>query len=168
MDISKTLRAVVLLDNDGKQNLARYFDGKLATKQFERKVFVRTKMNRTKEEILVVDNLLIMHKFVCDNHIYVIGNRGENPMVLDALLNCLVDVVTALMSKGSERQSAKNNRLSQLILALDEICDEGLILEVDSNLVLQRVLLKDEVVEQSMAQKIQSATEHIRFPWIRS
>lgn len=168
MDITRTLKAIVMLDSDGKRNLARYFDSNLMTRQFERKLFVKTKMNRTKDEILVIDGLLLMHKFVCDNHIYVIANRGENPMLLDAVLNCLVDVVTALMGKIGERQSSKSNHLSQLILALDEICDEGLILEIDSNLVLQRVLLKDDTAEQTMAQKIQSATEHIKFPWIRS
>lgn len=167
MDITNTLKAIILLDVEGKRFVANFYDEKLNTKQFERKLFVKTKMNRTRDEILVIDGLLVVHKFLLDYHLYVISNRSENPMVLDSVMSCVADVLSSLMSKNTERHSIRN-RLAHIIIALDEISDNGLILEMDSNLILQRVLLKDDVAEQSMAQKIQSATEHIRFPWLRS
>lgn len=167
MDITSTLKAVVMLDSDGQRILASHFTEQTNSKQFERKLFVKTKSLRIKDEILVIDDFLVIHRFVTSIHFYVIGSKDENPLMLDAVLNCLVEVVTSLSNKVVERQSVMDN-LSQVILAMDEICDNGLVLETDSNLVLQRICLKDDMAEQSMAQKIQSATEQFKFPWIRS
>lgn len=167
MDILNTLKAIVILDADGSRLLSRSFDGKSSSSQFERKLFIKTKSRKIKDDVLVLDNFLIVHRFVTDLHLYVIGNKNENPLVLDSFLNCLVEVIMTLLNKNAERQSIFDH-LTQIVIALDEMCDNGLILETDSNLVLQRVTLKDDIVEQSMARKLQSATEHIKFPWIRS
>lgn len=166
MDITKTLKSILILDLDGNKILSRTFDETINTKKYERKLFVSTKTHRVKDEILVIDNTLVSHQFIIDLHFYVIGNKNENPLILSSVLDCLVEVITSLTSKNVERQSILGN-LSKIILALDEICENGLILETDSNLVLQRVCLKDDVTEQTMAQKLQNATEQLKFPWIR-
>lgn len=167
MDIMNTLKAIIILDADGGRTLSRSFDSKTSSAQFERKLFVKTKSRKIKDDVLVVDNFLVVHRFVTDLHLYVIGGKNENPLVLDSFLNCLVEVIMSLLNKNAERQSIFDH-LTQVVIALDEMCDNGLVLETDSNLVLQRVTLKDDIIEQSMARKIQSATEHIKFPWIRS
>lgn len=168
MNITQTLKAIILLDAEGNRILGKYFDEETNTMQFERKIFVNTKSQKIRDEVIVVKNTLIIHKFVTDIHLYVVGNRAENPLILDSILRCLVDVITSLVSKNVERKTIQDH-MSQIILALDEICDNGMILETDPNLVYQRVTSKDEVIEaQSMAQRLQSATGHIRFPWIRS
>lgn len=168
MDITNTLKAIVILDSEGKETLSKYFDEQIITKQFEKKLFIKTKSHRIKDEILIIDNLLVVHRFVVNLHLYVIGNRGENPLILDSVATCLVEVMSTLLNTKSVEPKSVYDNLTQVILALDEMCEDGLIIETDPNLVLQRVCLKDEVMEQSMAQKIQSATEHIKFPWIRS
>lgn len=167
MDITKALKAILILDIDGSKILARFFDEATNTKQYVKKLFLNTKTHRTKDEILMIDSTIVVHRFVTDLHFYVIGARNENPLILDACLNCLVEVISSLSNKNLERQILFEH-LDQAILALDEICDSGMILETDSNLVLQRVCLKDDAMEQTMAQKLQSATEQFKFPWIRS
>lgn len=166
MDILSTLKGIIILDADGVRSLSRSFDGKTSTAEFEKKLFIKTKSRKIKDDVLVVDNFLVVHRFVTDLHLYVIGGKNENPLVLDTFLNCLVEVIMSLLNKNAERQSIFDH-LTQVTIALDEMCDNGLVLETDSNLVLQRVTLKDDIVEQSMARKIQSATEHIKFPWVR-
>lgn len=168
MDITNTLKAIIILDSEGKETLSKYFSDQITTKQFEKKLFIKTKTHRIKDEILIIDNLLIVHRYVVNLHLYVVGNRGENPLILDSVATCLVEVMSTLLSTKSVEPKSIYDNLTQVILALDEICEDGLIIETDPNLVIQRVCLKDEVIEQSMAQKIQSATEHIKFPWIRS
>lgn len=167
MDITGTLKAIITLDADGKRLATRYFDEKTSTRQFERKLFIRTKSSRIKEDILMLDGFLILHKFINDVHVYVVGRKNENPLILDSVLRCFSETVTKLLDKSVERQTFLSH-LSQIILAIDEISDNGMILETDSNLVLQRISLKDDVSEQTMAQKLQSATETFRFPWSRS
>lgn len=167
MDIANTLKAIIILDATGQKAIAKYFDPKTSSQQFERKLFVKSKSQKIKDEILTVDGMLIVHRYACDLHLYVVGNRNENPLILDSVLNCIVEVINSMLNKNVGAQSLREH-LTEIILAMDEICENGLILETDSNLVLERVSLKDELMEQSYAQKIQSATEHIRFPWLRS
>lgn len=169
MDITKTLKAIVILDADGKRTLSKYFEEKISSRPFERSLFLKTKSHKVKDEILVVDNMLVVHRFVADLHLYVIGGNLENPLVLDSVLNCLAEVVSVMLqNKGLEQRQSVYDHMSQLIIAMDEMCDNGTILETDPNLVMERVSLKADVVEQSYAQRIQMATEHIKFPWIRS
>lgn len=166
-DITKTVRAIVLLDIDGNRIAGRAYDDDIYKKQFERKLFIKTKGHRIKDEILLLEDMLAVHRFVADFHIYVIGYRNENPMILETISDCLLDVIKLLSVKTVDRSVVENHK-AQLILAMDEICDNGIILETDPDLVHSRVILKDDSMEPSMARKLQSATELIRFPWIRS
>lgn len=167
MDITGTIKAIITLDADGKRLATRYFDEKASTRQFEKKLFVRTKSSRIKDDILMLDGFLILHRFITDVHIYIVGRKSDNPLILDSVLRCFAETVTTLLIKNVERQAFLNH-LSEIILAIDEICDNGMIIETDPNLVLQRISLKDDLSEQTMAQKLQSATEQFRFPWSRS
>lgn len=167
MDITKTAKAILILDSDGKRILANFFEEKIDDGKFERQLFAKTKSPRIKDDILIIGDYLIVHKFVSDLHMYVIGNKNENPLILDSVLNCLNESLNSLLNKNVERQTVFKH-LSQVILAMDEMCDSGLLLETDSNLIIERVSLKDNTVEPTMAQKMMGATEYIRFPWVRS
>lgn len=164
------IKSILVLDLDGTKIIGRDYDELIgSSKQYQKKLFVNTKTHRVKDEILMIDHTLVVHQFITDLHFYVIGNRNENPLLLDSVLECLVEVVGSLTNKNIDRQQVLNN-MAKIILALDEICGDGLILETDSKLVLQRVCLKDDAGagEQTMAQKLQSATEQFKFSWIRS
>lgn len=152
MDIMSTLKAIIILQTDGRRTLAKYYDEKINAKQFERRLFAKTKTPKSKDEILVMDGVLVVHKFITDSHIYVVGGRNENPLVLDSVLNCLVEVIDTLSSNSMNSNTVLSN-LSRIILALDEICDGGLILEVDSNLVLQRITATNEDSGESITQR---------------
>lgn len=153
MDIMSTLKAIIILQTDGRRSLAQYYDDKLNPKQFERHLFAKTKAPKSKDEILVLDGVLVVHKFITDSHFYVVGGRNENPLVLDTVLNCLVEVIDALSSSSMSSGNTVLSNLSRIILALDEICDGGLILEVDSNLVLQRITATNEDSGESITQR---------------
>lgn len=167
MDITKTLKGAIIYDLEGNRMFSKVFDDSTINKQYERKLFGKTRSQRTKDEILVLDNTLVAHKFVNQFHFYIVGNKNENPLVLDTVLECLVEVITSLLNKSLDKQTFQK-KLAQVALAFDEICDNGIILETDSDLVLQRVCLKEDLAEQTLAQKLQSATEQFKFPWIRS
>lgn len=167
MDITKTLKAVFIQDLEGVRAFSKIFDESVGTKQYQKKLFSKTKTHKIKDDILVLDNTLVVHKFVNEFHFYVVGGRNENPIILDSVLECLVEVITSLLDKSLDKATFQK-KLAQVVLAFDEICDNGIILETDSNLVIQRVCLKDDLSEQTMAQKLHSATEQFKFPWIRS
>lgn len=167
MDITKTLKGVIIQDLEGFVAFAKIFDDVVSSKQYERKLFSKTRTNKIKDEILVLDGTLVAHKFINEFHFYVIGPRNECPLILESVLECIIEVITSLLNKTFDKLTFQK-KLSQIVLAFDEICENGMILETDSNLVLQRVCLKDDVAEQTITQKLQSATEQFKFPWIRS
>lgn len=168
IDLTRSLKAVFILDIDGQRCLGRVFDDEICTRGFEKKLYGSTKLQKIKDEIMIVEDTLVVHKFVTDLHFYVVGQKTENPLILDSVLRCLIESATELCSpKLLEKQILLDN-LSKMILVLDEICDNGIILETDSNLVIQRVCLKTDMTELTVAQKLQSASETFKFPWIRS
>lgn len=167
MDITKTLKGAIIYDLEGNRMFSKIFDESIDDKQYEKTLLAKTRKQRIKDEILILDNTLVVHKFVNELHFYIVGCKGENPLVLDSVLECLVDVITSLLNKSVERHSFQK-KLAQIVLAFDEICDNGMIIEIDSSQVLSRVCLKDDLAEQTMTQRLQSATEQFKFSWIRS
>lgn len=147
-----TIKAIIFLQIDGKRSLATYYDDSINQKQFERHLYTKTKTPKAKDEIIVLDGMLVVHRFITDSHIYVVGGRNENPLVLDCVLNCIVEVVGSLSGNNLVNNTILDN-LSRVILALDEICDSGLILEIDPGLVLQRVTAANEESVESVAQR---------------
>lgn len=164
MDIISNLKAIIIFNLNGKRALAKFYDEKFDTKQFERQLYAKTKSQKTRDEVFAIDDALIVHRCVSELHIYVVGSRKENPLILDKVLSCLAEVASTLLSKGTENKPLTDH-LGQFILAFDEICDQGTILETDPNLVLDRVCLKENVAEQTLASVLQSASD-MRFPWI--
>lgn len=150
MNVMNTIKAIIILQMDGRRTLATYYDETLNSRQFERRLFAKTKTPKAKDEILAVDGVLVVHKFNKDSHIYVVGSRSENPLVLDSVSNCLVEVIKKLSSDSSLGNTVLDN-LKRVILALDEMCDGGMILEVDHNLVIDRIKPTSVEEESSMA-----------------
>lgn len=150
--ILSTIKAIIFLQIDGRRSLATYYDESINQKQFERHLYTKTKTPKAKDEIIVVDGFLVVHRFITDSHIYVVGGRNENPLILDCVLNCIVEVVNSLAGNSVINNTVLDN-LTRIILALDEICDSGLILEIDPTLVLQRVTATNDESVESMAQR---------------
>lgn len=164
MTVPDVVKAIILLRLDGKRALAKYFDDKINPDRFDRQLFKNT---GTKDEVLVIDKFFVAHRCVADLHVYVAGNK-DVPLMLNQLLCCITEAIFTLMSRNPEQQSLNEN-LDQLILAIDEVCNEGIVTELDPEIILKTVSSRDgNVSEQSMVQVIQSATEHLKFPWIRS
>lgn len=167
----ETVKAIIILGQDGKRILARFFDSQISAKTFDAKLFAKTKSQKAKnEDIVMLDSYLCLHRNVCETNIYVVGGRKENPLVLHKLLHCLSEVVSSLCtSKSQYEQQQIHEHMSQIILALDEVCDEGIILETDPDQILSKISQKEGAADSSMAAQVfQSATEHIKFAWMRS
>lgn len=169
MDFLKSLKAIILLDMDGNRLMVRNYDECTNSPAFEKKLFMKTRGHKTNEELLTLDRMIVIHGFFVDFHLYVIGHRNENPIILESISECFVDVMKMLTSKATLEMDVIQNYKTQLILALDEICDnDGLILETDPNLVYSRIIFKTDSTEPTMVRKLQNASELIKFPWSRS
>uniref|UniRef100_A0AAX7UBC0 Coatomer subunit zeta n=1 Tax=Astatotilapia calliptera TaxID=8154 RepID=A0AAX7UBC0_ASTCA len=78
-----TVKAVLILDNDGDRLYAKYYDDTYPTvkeqKAFEKNIFNKT--HRTDSEIALLEGLTVVYKSNIDLFFYVIGSSHENEVI---------------------------------------------------------------------------------------
>lgn len=82
-----------------------------------------------------------------------------------SVLNCLYDSVSQILRKNVEKRAVLES-LDIVMLAMDEICDGGIIIDADSSSVVSRVALRSDDIplgEQTVAQVTNAI--HSMFWW---
>ncbi|NXV58727.1 COPZ1 protein, partial [Molothrus ater] len=164
-----TVKAIIILDNDGERLFAKYYDDTYPSvkeqRAFEKNIFSKT--HRSDSEIALLDGLTVVYKSSIDLYCCVIGSATQNELMLTAVLNCLFDSLSQMLSleggipclgcplgvpwcqpcplgvprKNVERRALLDN-MEGLFLAVDEIVDGGVILESDPQQVVHRVAVR--------------------------
>merc|ERR1712110_626412 len=128
-----TVKGILILDNDGKRILAKYYDAEsfpntAAQKKFEKSLF--TKTHKANAEIIMLDGFTCLYKSSVDLFFYVIGSGQENELLLMAVLDCLFNSVSGILRKNVDKKSLCDN-MEVIMLAMDEMIDNGMIMESD-------------------------------------
>ncbi|KAK9281947.1 hypothetical protein L1049_004856 [Liquidambar formosana] len=167
-----SIKNILLLDSEGKRVAVKYYSdddwptnsAKLA---FEKSVFTKTQKTnaRTEAEIAMLENNIIVYKFVQDLHFFVTGGDDENELILATVLQGFFDAVTLLLRNNVEKREALEN-LDLILLCLDEIVDGGMILETDANIIAGKVATHSmdagaPLSEQTITQALATAHEHL-------
>ena len=167
-----TIKGILILDNEGTRVWGKYYDPEIFPSLKEQTTFEKslfTKTEKANAEILMLDGLTILYKNNVDLYFYVLGGPRENELVLLSVLNCVFESISQIVRKDVEKRTVFDN-LGVILLAMDEICDGGIILEANANEVVSRVALRNEDVpigEQTVDQVIQSAKEQIKWSLFR-
>lgn len=122
-----TVKAMVILDNDGNRILAKYYDKNVFPTVKEQKLYEKNLFNKTHRaatEIIMLDGLTCVYKSNVDLFFYVMGSTHENELILLSVLNCLFDTINLILKKNVEKRALLEN-LDIVMLAFDEICDGG-------------------------------------------
>ncbi|NXX18835.1 COPZ1 protein, partial [Podargus strigoides] len=159
-----TVKAVIILDNDGDRLFAKYYNDTYPSvkeqKAFEKNIFNKT--HRTDSEIALLEGLTVVYKSSIDLYFYVIGSSHENELMLTAVLNCLFDSLSQMLRYegcwgghpwvlgghpwGPPRKNVEKRALLEnmegLFLAVDEIVDGGVVLESGPQQVVHRVAVR--------------------------
>ncbi|XP_055243710.1 coatomer subunit zeta-2 isoform X2 [Gorilla gorilla gorilla] len=166
-----TIKAVFILDNDGRRLLAKYYDDTFPSMKeqmvFEKNVFNKT--SRTESEIAFFGGMTIVYKNSIDLFLYVVGSSYENELMLMSVLTCLFESLNHMLRKNVEKRWLLEN-MDGAFLVLDEIVDGGVILESDPQQVIQKVNFRADdggLTEQSVAQVLQSAKEQIKWSLLK-
>lgn len=166
-----TVKAILILDQDGNRIIARYYDSAFPTvkeqKAFEKNLFGKT--HKANAEIIMLEGLTCLYRSNVDLYFYVIGSTSENELLLVSVLNCLYDSISHMLRKSVEKKSLLDN-LDGAFMAIDEICDNGIVLESDPVTVTQRIAFRSDDIplgEQTVAQVIQSAKEQLKWSLLK-
>jgi len=166
------IKGILIADYDGSRILAKYYDKDVlpttkAQRAFEKTLFEKTR--RADSEIIMLDGLTCVYKSHVDLFFYVIGSASENEVILMSVLTCLYDSISQILRKDVVSRALMDN-MDIVMLAVDEICDGGILLEADSVAVAQRVALRTDDIplgEQTVAQVLQSAKEQIKWSLLK-
>ncbi|KAL4511606.1 hypothetical protein ABPG72_012451 [Tetrahymena utriculariae] len=162
--ISKVF-SVAVLRNDGSRIYSKYYnqcfpeyfstvkEGDLkdlsVQKAFEKNIFEKSRklvnikaMKPSDTEIFGYGRFTILFKILSDVQIYIMADPDENEALLAAALKCLVDS----MSNFSKEQI--NNKIvcenyEGLILIIDEIIDQGIIVNIEPDVIISRYTMLD-------------------------
>ncbi|KAL6585170.1 Coatomer subunit zeta-1 [Orobanche minor] len=172
-----TIKNIILLDSEGKRVAVKYYSDDWQTNSaklaFEKSVFTKTQKNnaRTEADITMLENNIIVYKFVQDLHFFVTGGDDENELILATVLQGFVDAVTLLLRNNVEVREALEN-LDLILLCLDEIVDGGIVLETDGSIIAGKVAshTTDDgapLSEQTISQALATAREHLTRSLLR-
>ncbi|CAD6217334.1 GSCOCG00004792001-RA-CDS [Cotesia congregata] len=167
-----TIKGMVILDNDGHRILAKYYDKNIFPTSKEQKAFEKNLFNKTHRsntEIIMLDGLTCVYRSNVDLYFYVMGSSYENELILMTVLNCLYDSISQILRRNVEKRAVLDS-LDIALLAMDEICDGGIILDADAASVVGRVALRTDDIplgEQTVAQVLQSAKEQLKWSLLK-
>ncbi|GLT74575.1 hypothetical protein SLA2020_463630 [Shorea laevis] len=165
------VKNILLLDSEGKRVAVKYYSDEWPTNSaklaFEKSLFTKTlKSNaRVEAEITMFDNNIVIYKFVQDLHFYVTGGDEDNELILASVLQGFFDAVALLLRNTVDKREALEN-LDLIYLCLDEIVDQGMILETDASVIAGKVAIQSldagaPLSEQTISQALATARDHL-------
>ncbi|VDM19296.1 unnamed protein product [Wuchereria bancrofti] len=160
-----SIKGIAILDQDGNRILAkvylakvyRYYDDKVFPSAKEQKAFEKSLFQKTckaNAEIILLDGMICVYRSNVDLFFYVMGDADENELILVSALNCLYDSVSLVLRKNVEKKALIDD-MDIAMLIIDEICDNGVLLETEPQAVVSRCALRtDELTfgDQSISQ----------------
>ncbi|KOS16707.1 putative coatomer subunit zeta [Escovopsis weberi] len=149
-----SVQAVLILSTeDGSRIFAKYFspphaaptgaapsphpyNDLKAQKAFEKGLTEKT--NKQTGDIVLYDNRIVLYKLESDVMLYVVGAADENEILLYNTVLALRDSLHLLFKQSVDKRTIVEN-YDLVALAIDEIVDDGIILETDPTIIVQRV-----------------------------
>ena len=125
-------------------------------RSFENKVVSQHSQNST--DAVIVGDALALYKVNNGTYFCIIGSIDENPYILESALDALHQAISTLVRGITDRRTLLEN-LDYVVLVIDEVIDDGILLEVDYQAIVNRVATDTEVPlsDQTFAQAFQSA-----------
>nr|CAG4712269.1 unnamed protein product [Naegleria fowleri] len=141
------IRGVFVLDQNGKRLLSKYYSNDLKSnlrKQLDLEENVSNKTIKSKTpssgecDIIMIDSFNIVFQNVQDIYFFVVGAGYENELVLSEVLSGLIDGLMMLFRNQLTKRTFLEN-FDLIVLALDEVLEDGIIIETDSSAIAQKV-----------------------------
>ncbi|KAG5966767.1 hypothetical protein E4U58_002421 [Claviceps cyperi] len=119
----------------GVGSISPYADLK-AQKAFEKGLIEKTA--KQTGDIILYDNRVVLYKLESDVMIYVVGSLDENEILLYNAVLAIRDSLHLVFKQSVDKRTIIEN-YDLVSLAIDEIVDDGIILETDPTIIVQRV-----------------------------
>ncbi|KAL7672612.1 hypothetical protein ACOME3_007496 [Neoechinorhynchus agilis] len=178
MSSFQTIKAIIIFDTDGEVIFSKYYQPlaydltESATswaKNTYSLIRKSTPGNLNNEIVISSSGHICVYRTIVDLIFAVIGNPEENELLISHFLESFFDVMSIVLKKSMEKKTLLDN-MDSLFVVIDEMCDEGIILDCDSADVAERAASHKEEIpltEQTVAQVIQTAKEQIKWSLLK-
>ncbi|KAG9246659.1 clathrin adaptor complex small chain [Calycina marina] len=122
-------------DKETEDSASAYPDLK-SQKAFEAGLFAKTVKQNA--DIILYDNRVVLYKSESNVMLYVVGSVDENEIMLYNVILSIRDTLHLLFKQTVDRSTITDN-YDLVALAMDEIVDDGIILETDPTIVVTRI-----------------------------
>ena len=90
-------------------------------------------------DIMNVEDYVAIFRCYTDMTIYVLGDaKQDNELVLASVLDTIHECFDHVFKHNIERKSLINN-MTWVILVIDEMIDQGIIMQLDHSIILKRI-----------------------------
>lgn len=146
----ENVKAIVVLDNDGKRLHAKYYSSELSSKTkqeaLEAKLILKRKdagSGHLDANVILLDGTVSVFRTGTDGTtLYIVGSANENELILAAAVDGLYDALDMLLPGDALDKRTILENYEYLFLLVDELVDGGIILEKDPKALCSRVLMK--------------------------
>jgi hypothetical protein len=105
-------------------------------KAFEKGLLEKT--NKSTSDVILYDNRIVVFKMESDVMLYVVGSAEENEVLLYNVVLSMRDALGILFKGATDKRTIVEN-YDLVSLTVDEIIDDGIILETDPVMIASRV-----------------------------
>ncbi|KAJ9624126.1 Golgi-to-ER vesicle coat component [Taxawa tesnikishii (nom. ined.)] len=130
-------------------------------KAFEKGLLEKTSKQTT--DVILYDNRVVMFKTESDVMLYLVAGADENEILLYSVILALRDSLNILLKNSVDKRTIIEN-YDLVSLAIDEIVDDGIILETDPVIVASRVS-RPPVQDMTSVQGIDLSEEGLMKAW---
>ena len=152
-DALPLIQSLHIVNTEGKRVYAQYYGGKHAgtpAKQsaWDAQLLAKTRnVNaRGETEIILLEDSVVLFKTVVDVTFMCCASAMENELIADEVLEALIASTDALLG-GEIEQIAIEENLDVIMLLFDELIDAGIPLELDPQILVQRVNLRGGLLD---------------------
>ncbi|KAL8274338.1 hypothetical protein Esti_001740 [Eimeria stiedai] len=181
METPLRLTCLLVLDLEGERLCSKYLSPPCAhvsspspfpyldfraQRRFETAAFQSLKKirGRTEAEVLEVEGEIVVGLCLGDVCLFAASPQScANELLLLEVVECLKSVLVSLCN-GSLSRQALIDGLDSAMLALDEVADQGLLLETNPSLVVARASLMEEQASVGEAASFNRVSPQVKVP----
>jgi len=163
-----TIKGVLILNTDCDRLAVRYYSNELNTFQQQRdyeKLLIQ-KTDRVNGDIAIIDPYTVVYRQYSNVIFYILGAKSENEMLLYNVLDSMIESISNLLNAPIDYKEIIEN-LDSVFLVIDEMIDDGILLEASDELICTRCRLTNEY-QQATDQKVQSFLDIAKKSLIRA
>ena len=114
--------------------------------------------------MLLFNDHLVLYESSANVWIFVVAASSANELVIDEVLRAIEGAITTLL-KGSIDTRGIVDNMDYVLLAIDELCEEGTIFETEADDIAFRVLMKE--IAPMTQETLFDAYQRARDQWLR-